>query len=147
MSGLDPIGIFLSWGMGGLRGQGWYWGLNPRNWKEAIKWIVLYGKGDTGLGKKLIHLAINSMTFKYQQEENILIKNIFEVLWFTFPLLQCLARGISINTNPTLLEGLWCGVWKGDEEECRNRNEKWLCRKTSPTAHFYFCEFLCGYKC
>lgn len=41
---------------------------------------MLYGKGDTGLGKKLIHLAINSITFKYQREENILIKNIFEVL-------------------------------------------------------------------
>lgn len=73
------------------------------------------GKGKAGLGKKIILLAI---------EENILIKNMFEVLMA--PLIHLSRAAVPgmesiINMSPALMQGLWCGVWKG--KECRKRDE------------------------
>lgn len=63
---------------------------------------------------------------KYQEKENILVKSICEML--TAPLIPCPHATVPgmesiINMNPALVQGLWCGVWKGKGKECRTRDE------------------------
>ena len=73
------------------------------------------GKEKRVWGKKIILLAI---------EENILVKNMFEVLTASLiHLSRAAVPGMEsiINISPALMQGLWCGVWKG--KECRKRDE------------------------
>lgn len=63
---------------------------------------------------------------KYQHEENILIKNIFEVLMASpMPFPSATAPGVeNINKYESSPDGrAWCGVWKGVGEECGNGHE------------------------
>lgn len=73
------------------------------------------------MGRKIIHPAINSLIFKYQQEENILIKNIFEVLAaLLIPFPPAAVPGTEkINKNKSCPAG-WALVW-GLERRRRRR--------------------------
>lgn len=84
---------------------------------------MLSGKGDTGLGKTIIHVAISPVVSKYSREENRLTKNVFEVLMaplIHFPPATVPGMENVVSTNPVLMEGLWCGVWKGEKRRKRS---------------------------
>ena len=73
-----------------------------------------------------ITYQIASFNVLSQVKMKVLVKSICEML--IAPLIPCPHATVPgmesiINMNPALVQGLWCGVWKGKGKECRTRDE------------------------